>query len=159
VSNLRKAVRAGAIGILAALVAGGMLSGGRALAVSTEDTIRALEQQQVRAALAGDAATLTALFAEDFRVVNPTGAIATREELLKLLTSGSHPYRSATYETQLVRDLGTVVVTLGMEEIVPDQGPQAGQVVHRRVTQVWKRERGHWVLTLRHAMVVLPPGG
>jgi uncharacterized protein (TIGR02246 family) len=136
-----------------------MVSGGRALATSTEETIRALEQQQVRAALAGDAATLTALFAEDFRIVNPTGAIATRDELLKLLTSGSHPYRSATYDTQLVRDLGTVVVTVGLEEVVPNQGPQAGQMVHRRVTQVWKREHGHWVLTLRHAMVVQPPGG
>lgn len=44
-----------------------------------------------------------------------------------------------------------------MEEVVPNQGPQAGQVVHRRVTQVWKREHGHWVLTLRQAMVVPQP--
>jgi hypothetical protein len=37
---------------------------------------------------------------------------------------------------------------------VPNQGPQAGQVVHRRVTQVWKRLHGRWRLTLRDAMVV-----
>jgi uncharacterized protein (TIGR02246 family) len=130
---------------------------GTALAASKEETIRALEQGQTQAALAGDAATLTTLFAPDFRIVNPAGAIGTGEQLLKLLTGGSHPYRSASYETQLVRDLGDVVVTVGMEEVVPNQGPQAGETVHRRVTQVWKREHGHWMLTLRHAMVVQQP--
>jgi uncharacterized protein (TIGR02246 family) len=132
-------------------------AGQTAVADSTEDTIRGLEQLQVHAALAGDAATLTKLFADDFRIINPTGALATRDELLKLLTGGTHPYRSASYDTQLVRDLGEVVITVGMEQVVPNQGPQAGQVVHRRVTQVWKHDHGRWVLTLRHAMVVQQP--
>ena len=142
-------MRANGLG-LAALA----LCGGYACAASTEDTIRALEQQQVHAAVAGDATTLGLLFARDFRIVEPNGAVASREQLLQLLTGGAHPYRSGTYETQLVRDLGHTVVTVGMEEVVPDQGPQAGQVVHRRVMQVWKRDHGRWKLTLRDAMVV-----
>ncbi|HTY49757.1 MAG TPA: nuclear transport factor 2 family protein [Steroidobacteraceae bacterium] len=141
------------------LVILGLLAG-PAFAASTEDTIRQLEQQQVHAAVAGDATTLGLLFAQDFRIVEPNGAIASREELMKLLTGGAHPYRSGSYETQLVRDLGQVVVTVGLEEVVPDQGPQAGQVVHRRVMQVWKRDHGRWKLTLRDAMVVAQhPGG
>lgn len=142
---------------LAAAVAG-MLATGPVRAASTEETIRRLEQQQTQAALTGDAATLTQLFAADLRIINPAGAIGTREELLKILAGPAHPYASAKYTTELVRDLGEVVVTVGMEEVVPAQGPQAGQVVQRRVTQVWKREHGHWVLTLRHAMVVPKAG-
>lgn len=130
------------------------LSGGAAFGATTEETIRALEQQQTQAALTGDAATLTKIFASDFRIVSPTGTVGTGEELIKVLTGATHPYASAKYQTELVRDLGTVVLTVGMEEVVPNQGAQAGQVVHRRVSQVWKREHGHWVLTLRHATVV-----
>jgi uncharacterized protein (TIGR02246 family) len=143
--------------MVAVTLASGVLAG-PALAATKEEIIRALEQQQVQAALAGDAATLTTLFAPDLRIINPTGVIGTGDQLLKLLTGGRHPYRSARYETQLVRDLGNVVVTVGMEDVVPNQGPQAGIVVHRRVTQVWKLEQGHWLLTLRHAMVVQQPG-
>jgi uncharacterized protein (TIGR02246 family) len=136
-----------------------LLAAGPAGAAGTEDTIRRLEQTQTQAALAGDSATLTQLFAPDFRIVNPTGAIGTGEQLLKLLTGATHPYAAAKYTTELVRELGDVVVTVGMEEVVPNQGPQAGQVVQRRVTQVWKREHGRWMLTLRHAMVVPKAGG
>jgi hypothetical protein len=103
-----------------------MLAAGPALGASTEATIRQLEQQQTQAALTGDAATLTQLFAADFRIINPAGAIGTREELLKILAGPAHPYASAKYTTELVRDLGEVVVTVGMEEVVPNQGPQAG---------------------------------
>ena len=74
--------------------------------------------------------------------------------LLALLTGTTHPYRSATYTTDMVRELGNVIVTIGREDVVPNQGSQAGQVVHRRVTQVWVREKGTWRLSVRQAMVV-----
>jgi hypothetical protein len=58
------------------------------------------------------------------------------------------------YETQLVRDLGDTVVTIGLEKVVMAQGPQAGQTVQRRTTQVWHRQGADWVLKLRHANIV-----
>ncbi len=135
-----------------------LLSGTGAAATPSrgETEVRALEQAQARAAVAGDTATLQRIFAADYQMVNPAGQITTREQLLALLTGATHPYRSATYTTDLVRDLGNVIVTIGREEVVPNQGPQAGQVVHRRVTQVWVREQGTWRLSIRHAMVVPP---
>jgi uncharacterized protein (TIGR02246 family) len=133
-----------------------MAQGASAPRVSAESQVRALEQLQVRAALAGDAATLRRIFADDYQMVNPAGQITTREQLLALLTGATRPYRSATYTTDLVRDLGQVIVTIGREDVVPDQGPQAGQMVHRRVTQVWVSEQGTWRLSVRHAMVVPP---
>mgnify|MGYP003350481585 CR=1 FL=1 len=87
------------------------------------------------------------------------GVVADRETLLKLLlsTDGPPPYRSAAYTTDEVRDYGDTVVSIGMDTVVPNQGPQAGQTVLRRVTQVWRREHGQWRLVLRHANLITPP--
>jgi len=122
---------------------------------AVEKTIRELEQAQDRAAVTGDRATLDRIFAKDYRMVSPNGEVIDRAKLFSLLMSGSSPpYKSAVYETQLVRNLGKVVVTVGMEDVVPDYGPNPGQVVHRRVTQVWEHREGRWQLILRHAMIV-----
>jgi uncharacterized protein (TIGR02246 family) len=140
---------------IALWVAGAWLAAPRlARADSAEAQVRALEQKQCQAAVAGDAATLRQIFTDDYQMVNPAGQIATREQLLALLTGATHPYRSATYTTDMVRKLGNVIVTIGREDVVPNQGPQAGQVVHRRVTQVWVRDHDTWRLSVRQAMVV-----
>jgi ketosteroid isomerase-like protein len=118
--------------------------------------IHALEQQQVVAAIARDRASLEAVFAPDFRIVNPAGGIADRDELLKLLTEGAPAYSSARFEPQLLRDYGDTVVTVGTETVVMAGGPQAGQAVRRRITHVWRRDAGRWRLTLRHATIVVP---
>jgi uncharacterized protein (TIGR02246 family) len=142
------------IAALAALTVGLSMTAVSAAASDGETAVRALEQQQARAAVAGDAAALKRIFTDDYTMVNPAGQITTREQLLALLTGTTHPYRSATYTTDVVRELGNVIVTIGREDVVPNQGAQAGQIVHRRVTQVWVREKGTWRLSVRQAMVV-----
>jgi uncharacterized protein (TIGR02246 family) len=121
-----------------------------------EQRIRALEQQQAQAAIARDRAALERIFAPDFQIVNPAGAVAGKEELLALLLGGTSPYRSAVYQTDVVRVYRDAVVTTGLETVVPNTGPQAGQQVRRRITHVWKREGGEWRLALRHATIVSP---
>lgn len=126
--------------------------------VSPEARIRELEQQQAKAAIARDRATLDRIFAPGFRVINPSGAVASKEELFKLLLDGPTPaYRSAVYETQSVELFRDVVVTTGLETVVMGQGAQAGQTVQRRITQVWERSGSDWRLALRHATIVTPP--
>jgi hypothetical protein len=56
-----------------------------------------------------------------------------------------------------VRDYGNVVVSIGMDTVVPNTGPQAGRTVLRRVTQVWQKQKGTWRLTLRHANIITTP--
>jgi uncharacterized protein (TIGR02246 family) len=138
--------------LLAALLQGcaGMTAG------AIDSQIRALEQQQAKAAISRDRAALEQIFAPQFRIVNPAGAIAGKEELLALLTEGASPYQSATYETQHVSVYREVVVSTGLETVVPARGAQAGQPVQRRITHVWQRQGGQWRLTLRHATVVTP---
>jgi uncharacterized protein (TIGR02246 family) len=119
-----------------------------------EEKIRDLEQQQCRAAVAADLPTLERIFAHDYEMVNPAGQLTSRAQLFAILGGATHPYKSATYTTDVVRELGKVVVTIGREDVVPNQGAQAGQLVHRRVTQVWVLDHGSWRLSVRQAMVV-----
>lgn len=126
--------------------------------VSPEARIRELEQQQAKAAIARDRAALDRIFAPGFRVINPSGVVASKEELFKLLLDGpTSVYRSAVYETQSVELFRDVVVTTGLETVVMGQGAQAGQTVQRRITQVWERSGSDWRLALRHATIVTPP--
>jgi uncharacterized protein (TIGR02246 family) len=125
--------------------------------VSPEAQIRDLEQQQVHAAIARDRGALEKVFAPDFRIINPSGALASKQELLNLLTSGPSPYRSAIYETQTVNVFDKVVVTTGLETVVPALGAQAGQNVQRRITQVWEKTGKDWQLKVRHATIVASP--
>lgn len=120
-----------------------------------EAQIRALEQQQAGIALSGDRELLLQVFSPDFRMVNPSGGIADRDELLDLLAGGSSPYLSATYTTEWLRVHGDVVVSMGTEEVVHG-GERAGQVQRRRITQVWERSGDGWKLAARHATVVAP---
>ena len=91
-------------------------------------------------------------------MINPSGAVASKDELFKLLLDGPPPaYRSAVYETQSIEVFRDVVIRRGLETVVMGQGAQAGQTVQRRTTQVWEREGSDWRLALRHATIVAPP--
>ena len=129
---------------------------------NTEQVIRDLEQQQAKAAIARDRAALEWIFAPEFKVINPNGVVGSRETLLGLLLGdGPPPYRSAAYTTDEVRDYGDTVVSIGMDTVIPNQGPQAGQTVLRRVTQVWRKQKAAgkipWRLVLRHANIITAP--
>jgi hypothetical protein len=122
---------------------------------TVEQHIRDLEQAQARAAVAGDRAALEKIFASDFRMINPAGAMASRDELLGLLASGKPPYRKATYVTDKVIVYGDrAAVATGTEsvEYAADGRPQ-----QRRVTQVWQKNGAAWQLVLRQATLINPP--
>jgi len=122
-----------------------------------EQQIRALEQRQVQIAVSGDRAALEGVFAPDFQMVSPVGAVASREELLAMLGSGAPPYSAATYSTDSVLVKGDVVVSVGTEDVQFAAGAQAGQHQQRRITQVWARHGDGWQLVRRHATLVAPP--
>lgn len=126
-------------------------------AAQLEAEIRELEQRQVSLALAGDREALAQVFAPDFRMVNPAGGVANRDELLAMLAGSSRPYSNATYTTDALRAYGGVVVTQGTEEVEFGSGAQAGQKQLRRITQVWERDGDAWRLAMRHATLVAPP--
>ncbi len=120
-----------------------------------EQQIRDIEQAQARAAVAGDRATLEKIFAPGFRLINPSGAIASREELLTMLGSGKPPYSAATYVTDSVLvQGGRAAVGTGTESVVY---AATGERQQRRITQVWQRNGRDWQLVLRQATLVAAP--
>lgn len=123
---------------------------------AVELQIRELEQRQVQIALTGDRDALREVFSPDFHMVNPSGGVANREELLDLLAGVERPYRDATYTTDWLRVHGDIVTSTGTEE-VEFGGERAGQKQLRRITQVWEHRDGRWQLALRHATLVTPP--
>lgn len=124
-----------------------------------EAGIRELEQRQVVAALAGDRPALLEIFAPQFRMISPVGAVATRDELLGILTGGNPPYSAARYDTETLDIYGDVVVTTGTESVEYGPGAQQGLQQQRRVTQVWQRNGAGWWLVLRQATLVAAPAG
>lgn len=147
--------------LLAACSGTGTDTGAGADAASQEAQIRELEQQQAKVALDGDRAALERLFAPEFRIINPAGAVATKAQLLDILAgAGPSPYSSATYETHDVAVRGEVAWSVGTETVVFARdalGSLAGQTVQRRITHVWEQQDGQWRLVLRHATNVVPP--
>lgn len=144
-------VRVFSCGAVAALLLAGCAALGPA---SPESQIRELEQRQARAAVAGDRATLEQIFAPEFQLINPVGAIATRDELLTMLGGGTPPYRAATYTTEMIKPYGKVVVSTGTESVEFGSGAQAGTKQRRRITHVWEKQGKAWRLVLRHATLV-----
>jgi hypothetical protein len=120
----------------------------------SEAAIRAVEQAQVRAALAGDRPALEKIFAPTFRLINPSGAVASRDELLTMLSSGKPPYRAALYTTDSILDYGRVVVTTGTESV---EFTADGRKQQRRISQVWENNGNAWQLVLRQATLIAPP--
>ncbi|MET0281559.1 MAG: nuclear transport factor 2 family protein [Steroidobacteraceae bacterium] len=121
---------------------------------SVEAEIRAVEQAQVKAALAGNRLALEKIFAPDFRMISPTGAVASRAELLALLASGTPPYRAAVYTTDSLLPYDRVVITTGTESV---EYASDGRRQQRRITQVWEKHGSGWHLVLRQATLVAPP--
>ncbi len=124
-------------------------------AAQTEAEIRDLEQRQAQIALSGDREALREVFSPDFRMINPSGGIANREELLDLLAGTDRPYSAARYTTDWLRVHGDIVVSTGTEEVTFG-GERAGEKQLRRITQVWEHDGTTWRLAMRHATLVTP---
>jgi len=154
-----RSIRSIPVAAIALLLLGACASTGAA--DSTEARIRELEQQQAKLAIDGNRAALEKLFAPEFRVINPSGAVVSKAQLLDLLAgSGPSPYSSAKYETQDVTVNGSTAWSVGLETVVfarDMQGSRAGQTVQRRITHIWREQGGTWRLVLRHATNVVPP--
>ena len=123
-----------------------------------EEPIRSLENQERVAVLAGDTATLERLWSGTMIVNNPQSSIsADRGVVLALVRKGLIRYSSFERTIEAIRFDGDIAIVMGSEEVVPvGDAPHAGQTVHRRFTNIWKRKGTTWVMIGRHANVIPP---
>lgn len=156
--------------VAAAMLAGGCVTnvGGAAprplsstLAAASDEQIiahiRDLEERARRAVLAGDAASIEALWDPAFLVNAPNSRLLVgRDASLDLVRSGVIQYTRFDRVIERLEVDGDTAVAMGSESIVQQRGPHAGQVIQRRYTNIWRMKNGKWLLRFRHANVVPP---
>jgi hypothetical protein len=107
--------------------------------VSEEETVRSLDDQERTAALKRDVAALKRLWSDQFTVNAPTNKVVIgKRDVLDTFV-----HRGIIMGAETVRPIG--------------DAPLAGQTVHRRFTNIWRKEAGRWRLFARHANVIPSP--
>lgn len=104
---------------------------------------------------AQDAEAVAALCAEDLIVNTPANRIADKEAVIGFLKMGRISYEDSEEIIEAVDTRGDQVVLMGEEVVKPqDATDNAGKIVHRRFTDVWRKESdGKWRLTIRQATI------
>jgi ketosteroid isomerase-like protein len=122
---------------------------------ATEAEIRRLEQREVDAVLARDSAALGQIWDARFVVHNPESQIvqATANAADRPVMQQARTTFTRDVEQLTVHE--DIVISMGSETVVPAGAePRAGETVHRRYTNIWRRAGGSWRLIARHANVV-----
>ena len=133
-----------------------------ALAVQAQQTsadetaVRKLDEQERVAVLKADRGALERLWSEQLTVNAPTNRVNVgRQAVLDLISSGVLHYSSFERAVEAVRLYGDVAVVMGSETARPaGKGPGAGELVYRRFTNVWQKDRGSWIMIARQAATV-----
>ena len=115
-----------------------------------EQDIRAREEENRVAFLAGDVAVLDRLWTDDFLVNSPLSLVNDKPRTLALLQAGRIRHSSLTVDIEQMACHGDVVVVMGRDRVT--DGPER-TVSHRRFTNLWRLDDGAWRCFARHANV------
>ena len=128
-----------------------------------EELVRSLDDQERAAALNRDVPALERLWSEQFVVNAPNNQVVVgrQQNLDKFVRGGVINFSSFERTIEFMRVDGEFGVIMGLETVVPrtdapSAGLIAGQVIHRRFTNIWRREGDTWRLYWRHANVMTP---
>lgn len=120
--------------------------------------VLAVRERLDTAALTGDVATLGALVSGQVVVNDPSNRIRRRGDLLALFQQGLVGYSSVSSAVEFAEEIGDLVVVMGTVETVLKAAPPGapwgpGTKLHRRFTDVFRREEGSWRLLVRQSTV------
>jgi hypothetical protein len=132
--------------------------------ITDEARVLALDDEERRATLARDLATLERLWSMQFTVNAPNNrVVAGRQAVLDTFVhSGVIDFAQFQRTNEHVLADGSYVFIMGVETVTPrsnapSAGLEAGRTIKRRFTNVWKNENGTWRLFARHANVISNP--
>lgn len=119
--------------------------------------VLAQRQKDIEALIAGTAAANPEGFTSTFVANTPDRGVVPGKEMLEFLKSGTVNYDDIELTIEYAGAHGNdMVVIMGLEIVVPGEGmTNAGKRVHRRFTDVFRKENGLWRHDLRHANVIL----
>ena len=118
--------------------------------------IRRLENVEKDAVMRGDSAVLfNNLWSPEMIVNTPANRIGTVEGTKMQLRSGKLKYLSFDRNIEKITFNDNLAIVMGEEKIKP-QGDQdnAGKLVTRRFTNVWKYENKRWSIIARQATII-----
>lgn len=121
--------------------------------VKTEnDEIRSAENQERKARMNRDTATLSQMWSGDLIVTNPDNSILSKADLLKNISG--NPLANTAFDRVIdkINITRNVAVVMGHETVAVPKTPAAAQkAITRRYTNVWMKDGNEWKLTARQA--------
>jgi ketosteroid isomerase-like protein len=124
-------------------------------APADEETVRSLDDQERKAVLDGNFASLEHLWCEQLTVNSPANnvVIGRHDVLARVQKSGV--YSSFERKIEFIRIDGNFAIIMGAETVQPiGDARLAGKTVQRRFTNIWKKDGNTWCAIARHANVV-----
>jgi hypothetical protein len=123
---------------------------------SAVQEVLALRAAGIDAMTSGRMSAETERYSSTFVANTPSNRVVPGEELLALFAGGGISYEHVEQHVEYAGSHGSeIVVIMGEEIVVPGEGmPDAGRRIHRRFTDVFRKEDGEWRHDLRHANVV-----
>lgn len=121
-----------------------------------ETLIRQLEQKEREAVLRTDSTTLfDTLWATNMVVNTPANRVGTVEGTKMQLRTGKLHYLSFERNIEKVTFNDNLAIVMGEEKLKP-QGAQdnAGKLVTRRFTNIWKYKKKRWQIIARQATII-----
>ena len=104
-----------------------------------------------------DQAALEKLWSPKMIVNGPNNAVLTRAEIFEGMKNGQLDYESGYKSTlEKVEFFGNIAVTMGEDTYTPAFGPDKGNLLHRRSTNVWQYADGNWMMIARQATIYDP---
>jgi hypothetical protein len=115
-----------------------------------------LRQQGIAAITSSGATAESERYSSTFVANTPGNVVVTGQQMLERFARGTLSYASVEQRIDYAATHGPdVVVLMGEEIVVPGPGAaDAGKRIHRRFTDVFRKENGEWRHDLRHANVI-----
>lgn len=121
----------------------------------TSEQFHDLEERERQAVLRGDVASLETYWSPELLINGPHNQLLIgSESTLAMIRSGVINFERFDRTVERVEIGDDLAVSMGSEAIIQKEGPQAGQLIRRRYTNVWQYKEGAWKLRFRHANVV-----
>jgi hypothetical protein len=115
-----------------------------------------IRRQGIAAMTTVGASAASERYSSTFVANTPGNAVVKGAEMLEQFARGRVSYAAVEQRLEYAASHGPdLVVLMGEEIVVPGaNAPNAGKRIHRRFTDVFRKENGEWRHDLRHANVV-----